>query len=239
MSNFIAGLALALVLSLIIFRLPLKRALRVSVIWLALFVVQEFSNLVEGLFFTTFLPTISLFFAASLIGLVVTFVEALLAGILWVPGTPVKPFSKEIKVYFEGNSWSSWVARIALASLLYFPIYFTFGAMISPFVIPYYQNSSLGLTIPSFTVIIPLEFARGFLYVAALLPIIALMKASRKYVYAGTAGLLYIAGAFVPFLTSNVLPIQLRIFHGLEILGDCIVYGAVLVLLLGQEKSVD
>lgn len=236
LSIWVAGLSLALVLSLILSQLPFAGSIRIAIAWLALFIIQQFSNLVEGLFFTTFLPTISLFLWANLIGLLVTLVEALLAGILFVPESSGRSFRNEIASYFEQRPWLSWTARIVVASLVYFPIYFSFGAAISPFVIPYYTNSSLGLRIPSFSVMVPLEFARGFLYVIALLPIVAVLKVRRRFVYAGTASLLYVAGAFVPFLAGPSLPVQLRIFHGLEILGDCLVYGAALVYLLASPK---
>jgi hypothetical protein len=213
------------------------RTIRIGVVWLALFIVQEFSNLVEAYFFTTYVPTIQLFFAASFVGLLVTFVEALLAGLLFVSGKVRRSFRIETQAYLRQRSWHSWILRLMFGSLGYFPIYFAFGALISPFVIPYYQNPSLNLRIPSFAVIVPLEFVRGFLYVLALLPLIALLRVQRKYVYAGTASLLYVAGAFVPFLSGPALPVELRIFHGLEILADCLVYGAALVYLFAPKRS--
>lgn len=236
-SNFIAGISLALVLGLMFVQLPFGRGIRIGLAWLALFIVQEFSNLVEGFFFTTVLSTTYLFVAASIIGLLVTFVEALLVGFLFTPNQVGRSFLKEIRAYFDQRSWYSWILRVVAGSIVYFPIYFAFGALISPFVIPYYQNPTMGLMIPSFTVMIPLELVRGFLYVIALLPIIAVLRVQRKYVYAGTASLLYVAGAFVPFLSGPALPVQLRIFHGLEILADCLVYGAALVYLFALERS--
>jgi hypothetical protein len=236
-SNFIAGILLALVLSLSFLQLPFTKKIRIGVAWLALFIIQEFSNLVEGYFFTTFLPTLSLFLAAALIGLLVTFVEALLVGILFVSKELTKSFREEIKKYFDQASRSSWTLCIVAASLVYFPIYFAFGALISPIAIPYYQDSTMGLRIPSFAVMVPLEFVRGFLYVLALLPFIAILQVRREYVYAGTASLLYVAGAFAPFLAGSALPVQLRAVHGLEILGDCLVYGAALVYLLNPGRS--
>jgi hypothetical protein len=89
----------------------------------------------------------------------------------------------------------------------------------------------MGLTIPSFTVMIPLEFFRGFLYVLALFPILAALRARRMQVYLATVSLLYVAGALIPFLSVSGFPIQMRIFHGVEILADCIAYGCVLVYL--------
>lgn len=225
-----------MVLALIFVQLPFGRGIRIGVAWLALFIVQEFSNLVEGYFFTTFLPTIYLFVAASFLWLLVTFIEALFVGLLFAPKKVGRSFTEEIRAYFDQRSWYSWILRVAAGSIVYFPIYFAFGALISPFVIPYYENSTMGLRIPSFAVMIPLELVRGFLYVIALLPLIAVLRVQRKYVYAGTASLLYVAGALVPFLSGPTLPVQLRIFHGFEILADCLVYGAALVYLFAPKR---
>ena len=236
-SYMVAGVTLALVLSLILLRLPFKWHIRFGMIWTALFAIQEFSNLLEGFFFTTFLPTLSLFFAAVFIGAVTTFIEAVSATMLFIPKERGDSFLNRVKEYFRQRSMSSWVWRMVWSSIVYFPIYFVFGAIISPYVIPYYSNPSLGLRIPSFSVMIPLEFVRGFLYVLIMLPIMAGLKGGRMHIYCCVASLLYVGGALVPFLAGPTLPVQLRIFHGLEILADCLVYGAALIHLLGWKTS--
>lgn len=236
-SNFIAGIFLASVLGLMFVQLPFSRGIRVGIGWLALFIIQEFSNIVEGYFFTTYLPTTYLFLAASLVGLVVTFIETLVVMILFNPKEAVRSFRNDMRTYLRQRSWGSWMLRVAVGSVAYFPIYFAFGALISPFVLPYYQDSSMGLRIPSFTVMVPLEFARGFLYVIALFPILAALRTLRKHTYAGIVSLLYVAGAFVPFLSGPTLPVQLRMIHGFEILADCLAYAAVLVYLFSPEHT--
>jgi len=235
-SNFIAGIFLAIVLGLLFAQLPFSRTVRTGLAWLALFVVQEFSNLVEGYFFTTYIQTTYLFFAASFNSLLVTLIEALLVGFLFALEKTDRSFVDEFRAYARRRFRRSWVLRIAAGSVVYFPIYFLFGALISPFVIPYYENSSIGLRIPSFTVMIPLELVRGLLYVLALLPIIALLRVERRYVFAGIVSLLYVAGAFAPFLSGPGLPIPLRIFHGVEILADSVVYGAALAYLFAFQS---
>lgn len=232
--NLIDGILLALVLGPISLHLPFNRRTRIAVIWLALFIIQEFSNTVEALFFTTYLSTTALFLAASLLGLVITLIEALAAGLLFNPQRPLESFAAEMRTYFKQRSSRSWLLRFAVGSLAYFPIYFTFGAMIAPFVLPYYQDPSMGLTIPSFTVMVPLEFFRGFLYVLALFPILATLRAQKRHAYFATVSMLYVAGALIPFLTVLGFPIPLRIFHGVEILADCLAYGAVLAYLFAR-----
>jgi len=235
--SFVGGVLLAFVIGSIFVQLPYNLAIRVGTMWLALFVIQQFSNIVEALFFTTYLPTTALFLAAALLGLVITFIEALAGAFLFHPQKPARSLAVDVRTYFNQRSSMSWMLRFAVGSLAYFPIYFTFGAMISPFVLPYYLDSSMGLSIPSFTVMIPLEFFRGFLYVIALFPIIAASRSGRKRTYLLTASLLYVAGAFVSFLTVSGFPVQLRIFHGVEILADCLVYAAILVYLFARSDK--
>ena len=234
--SFIAGISLALVLGLTFIKLPFKLGVRIGMAWLALFIIQYFSNLFEAYFFTTLFPTVLLFLAGILESLAITFIEALLVGILFVPRDIERSYMSEIKGYFAQRSRLSWTLRVIVASLIYFPIYLVFGGLVSPFVIPYYTDPSMGLMIPSFDVMTPVELIRGFLYVLALLPIIAGIRIKRRYLYVGIASLLYVLGAFMPLLTNLSWPVQLRVFHGLEILGDCLVYGAALACLFSSQR---
>ena len=121
-----------------------------------------------------------------------------------------------------------------MGSLIYFPIYYTFGSIIAPWILSYYDDPMqvFGLTIPPLEVMILLQFLRGFLYIVALFPIIATLRVSPRAMFLSVFGLIYIAGAFVPFIAYSTLPVFLRMVHGLEILADSIVYGAALVYLL-------
>jgi len=235
--SFISGILLALVLGSIFIKLPFKLGVRIGTAWLALFIIQYFSNLFEAYFFTTVFPTMLSFLAGVLESLVITFVEALLVGILFVPREIQRSYVSEIKSYFAQRSGFSWTLRIIVGSIIYFPIYLVFGGLVSPFVIPYYTDPSMGLMIPGFDVMTPVELVRGFLYVLALLPIIAGIRIKRGYLYVAIASLLYVLGAFMPLLTNLSWPVQLRIFHGLEILGDFLVYGAALAYLFGPPRK--
>lgn len=91
LSNFVGGISIALVLGLMFFQLAFKRATRIGIAWLTLFIIEEFSNTIEAHFFTTYVATIPLFLGAVLVGLVVTFVQAALVGVLFVPGQVESP----------------------------------------------------------------------------------------------------------------------------------------------------
>jgi hypothetical protein len=199
-------------------------------------VVQQFNNALEGYFFTALYPSVSIFAGSVLSSLGTTLVEGIVAGVLFLPEIHDKSLVSELSSYLRERSSASWGWRIVVGSVAYFPIYFFFGAFIWPFVAPYYANPSLGLRIPPFTVIIPLEFFRGFLYVMSLLTVFAATNASRRTVFAVVASILYVPGALVPLMSQRSLPPAIVPFHLVEILADSIVYGAILAYLLGRGQ---
>ena len=236
-SSVISGALLAAVLGFVFSRLPYRRLTRIAMAWSSLFIIQSLSNLVEAVFFTTAVPTATIFVAALVFGLIVTLPEAILAVMLFSPEKRDRSFKDDIRNYFGKRTGTSWLGRIALGSLVYFPIYYAFGSIIAPWILSFYDNPSqvFGLTIPPIGVIIPLQLLRGFLYIVALLPIIASLEVSPRSMLLSVAGLIFIAGAFVPYIAYSELPSFLRLVHGLEILADSIVYAAALVYILRIE----
>ena len=139
-----------------------------------------------------------------------------------------KDITAALKSHISSRTRNSWVKRIIAASVVYLPIYFIFGVMVSPFVIPYYSQPSSGLIIPSFTIIIPLELLRGFIYAVVLLVVFAGIKSGRRLNFVVASTLLFIPGAFFPLVWSMVSFSSLSPvapFHMVEMLGDSVVYG--------------
>lgn len=233
--SFLGGLILALQLAWILQQIRLKRPDLIAVTWLALFVIFALNNLVEGYFFTEIFTSASVFAGAVSISLLTTLGYSVLAGVLFLSENPEVSIVSEFRSFIGERAIASWALRIVVASIVYFPIYFAFGALISPFIIQYYTDPSMGLKVPPFTVMNPLEFLRGFLYVVALLPIFASFKGSRRTLYAVIASLLYVPGGFVPLIIQPSLPANIVPFHMVEILADSVVYGVVLTRLLGRK----
>jgi len=235
--NLLGGFILALQFLYVFSYVMLKRGGIITVTLLVLFVIFSFNNMLEAYFFTELFSSISVFVVSTIVSFLMSIVEAVLAGVLFLPRNPKRELTSELREYLRDRPLTSQVWRVLLASLAFFPIYLTFGALISPFIIPYYSNQSLGLKIPPFTVIAPLEFFRGFLYIVSLLPIIALFKKDRKKMFAVVVSLLYIPGAFVPLIIQPSLPANIIPFHMIEILADSIVYGGVITLLLSRRNN--
>jgi len=235
--HFVGGLLLGFVVGFVSSRLPFRNSIRIASLWLALFVIQYFANLVEYYFYST--VSLSGILPDLAEGLFVTLIEAVLIALLFVPVTRESAIGIEMKEFFEQRPGSSWVSRIVISSLVWIPIYFAFGMVVFPFIAPYYTDPSLGLslTLPSFGIVIPLQFVRGLIYVLVLLPLIAALRIGRKYLFGVLTLVLYVPGAFIPLLTNVLWPVTLRMIHGIEVLGDFVVFAAVIVALLKKKEG--
>lgn len=200
--------------------------------------IQFFANLIEEVFFTTRISTAAIFIGGILVGLAMSLAEAMAVVSLFKPGVPIQGLVTSLKSFFANRRAVSWLGIIILASVAYFPVYFTFGAIVSPFVVLYYTNPSngLSLTIPTLPTIVVVELLRGFLFVGAPLPILATLKGSNRAYFLSLASLFFIAGAFIPFIINTSLPLFLKSVHGLEILGDSVVYAAILTYLFLRPR---
>lgn len=233
--SLVGGALAAPLLSVLLRALSLKRAARLVLVWLGLFIVQIFADLIEGVFFTTRISTLPAFFGSTLLGLAVTLVESL-TGLLLFPSSSPSSSVLSLRPYF--SDWF-WLSRLAVGSVAYFPVYFVFGALVSPIVIPYYTDPSLGLglTIPSFSILIPIELLRGVLFVLALVSLIVEVRLPRRTTFILVALFLFVIGAFVPFVGGTDLPWVLKFYHSLEILADSVVYSAILVYLFKRVSN--
>jgi len=232
-SAFIGGVLMAVILAWIRSKTRLTKFGVISVFWFTLFVIQMFNNLLEALFFTNVFPSTKEFVEAIYVSMLTVLVEAFMAGVLFTSKKADLSLSSALHGYFDRRSRFSWSWRITAASLAYFPIYLFFGMLASPFIISYYMEPSLGLKLPPFTVIVPLEFLRGFLYVISLLPILASINRDRKIQYTTVASLLYVAGALIPLILESSLPPAIVPVHCVELLADSLAYGLIVVRLLG------
>jgi hypothetical protein len=213
--------------------LPGRAWSRLIVLWLALFVVQLFADLVEGAFFTTKISSATVFLGGTFVAMLVTFAEAGTAVLVFPSSVASMSIRDLLRDYLVERTGYSWAIRIAVGGLAYFPVYFLFGALVAPYVIPYYTNPSngLGLTIPPLSVLISVELLRGFLFVLCVFPVLAFGRYTPRGLFLFLASFFYIIGAFVPFVAGTTLPWFLKAVHSGEILADSIVYSAVLTYL--------
>lgn len=206
-----------------------------TVLWLNFFMVGSFSNMIEGYFFTEVFESGTMFIMGVLVVLFFSGVQASLASLLLERGE--RKLRTCLVEYFAEADAFRWFKRVAMGTLSYFPIYFFFGMLVFPFVEPYYSDPSMGLVVPPFTVIIPVEVLRGLLYVVTLLPMAASLGSNRRNNALAFAGMLFIVGAFIPLLGDQGLPSQIIPYHLAEIFSDSVVYGYVLARVLTKKKG--
>jgi hypothetical protein len=203
-------------------------------LWLDLLVVEFLNNYLEAYFFTTMYGTAAVLVQSVASALVSSVITATAAALLF--GYGISGITTLLKEHLSTRTSSSWILRIAVGSVAYFPIYFFFGLLISPFVLPFYSNPSFGLRIPSFAVMISVEFFRGFVYTLVLLPLLATAAGGRTTKFIALAAMLYIPGGLIALLGNPRLPPPIIPFHALEILADSIVYGFILSRILSRSS---
>jgi len=228
------GAILTVFLAWLVPKISLSRWSLALLVLVELLVVEYLNNYVEALFFTTRYTHLSVLVQSVASSLISSLINATAAALLL--GYGISGITASLKQYLSTRTSSSWILRIAVGSVAYYPIYFFFGMLIAPFVLPYYNDSSFGLRIPSFAVVIPVELFRGFVYTLVLLPLLATVVGGRTTKFIALAAMLYIPGGLIALLGTTGLPAPIIPFHGVEILADSIVYGLVLSRILGPPK---
>jgi len=142
--------------------------------------------------------------------------------------------------YFRAKSLHSWAPRYLALFVLFIVVYLFFGAIFSPYILPYYDNPNFGLqlTVPEPNVIFSLKFFRALAYLAAFTPLIASLHGDRFKTYATLMSLLYVAGGLASLLEAPSWPLGLRLAHGAELLFNSAVWSlAITFTLTGKNKG--
>jgi hypothetical protein len=165
---------------------------------------------------------------------------AVLLAVLFRPSGTERRLGPAIRAALAQRSWISWTWRFLLAGFLYLPTYLLFGMIVSPFVVPYYNNPELGLglVIPGVEVIVSLEVVRGLLFALTVFPLVALLGGSRRSLALWIGLTIAVLGAWAPMIEIAWWPPALRLAHGLEISGDSLVQGLTIAWLLGPANAI-
>jgi hypothetical protein len=163
-SSLIAGVLMGLTLGPLGTRLILPLFGRACLWLLLLLVLKWLINTIEAFFFTT-IPHAQLASSLAILAFGQVAVAVLLT-LLFRPQQTGPGLLARLRGTLAKWTGASWAWRFGLAALSYLPIYFAFGMIVAPFVLPYYDNPDLGLnlTVPGIGVILPLEIARGLPY---------------------------------------------------------------------------
>jgi hypothetical protein len=236
-SSLVAGFLMGLTLGPLSSRLNLPLFGRACLWLLLLLVLNGLINMVEALFFTT----ISHAQLASSLAILAfgQIAVALLLTLLFRPQKSGPGLLARLREALAQRTAVSWAWRFGVAALSYVPIYYLFGMVVAPFVLPYYDNPDLGLnlTVPGIVVILPLEIGRGLLYALTLFPLIAVLRGSywSRALWVGLT--IAVLGSWVPMIQALHWTPVLRLAHGLEITADALVQGLVLTWLLAPPDA--
>ena len=233
--SVLGGVLLALVFAWLVPRLTPSRGTVVAVLAFSLFLVEFVLNMVEGYFFSTVFASLGDFLAALPAAALVALLQAVLAVLLVPAAASGLRFRAALAAYTQNRALPGWILRWGGAAVLYFPVYFAFGAIVGPMVLVYYSSSQTGLVLPDPPTILAVELVRGALYVLALFPVLAILRWGQKAPFLAAAALVYVPGSFLPLVTRTWLPIQVITLQSLELLGDAVVYAFILSRILAPK----
>jgi hypothetical protein len=233
----ITGLLYAVLLRHILHSMTIGARGRFFSIWIAIWIVQMFNPLLEGIFFTDQLIGFTIVFGAVIFGMILPIIYTASAVILFKPENGDSSLRQRLREHFRKRRASEWGWRIAIASLSWTIIYFVFGNLVAPWVMPYYSdpNSGFNLVIPSLAELLALQTVRGFIYVVSLIPLAISINVDFRRAFTTIASLLFIGGGLAIFLIVETFPLALRLFHSVDLLADSIFFGYVFSYLLVRE----
>jgi hypothetical protein len=203
-------------------------AIRWIVLAVFAYVTFGLNNQIEAAIFTTFGG-----FTTMVVFLVLPCLGGAAAATLLLRSSGPPP---AITTVFRDRPASAWWWRLLVAWLGFPVIYTFFGMLVSPIVVPLYQQQEFGLTLPTMGTLIQVLLGRSALYLAVTLPVIALWGRSRRSLALALATAFFAMMGLIGLLTTTFLPPVLRITHSVEILADAVVYAGLLVLLFVPSK---
>lgn len=190
-----------------------------------LFVINGIGNHIEATIFTTLggqAGSVVMFFISS--ALCSLAVALLFSGPVGESGT------RTFRDFATFWAPASLAGRVLLALVVFPVIYFVFGGLISPIVVPYYEELAF-LNIPPISTLLPVLFFRSLLLFVVSLPVVVSWHGSRRSLFVGlTLG--HAAAVGVGGLVqTSFFPAVLRWTHGIEIFVDSVCYAWVLTAL--------
>jgi hypothetical protein len=160
-----------------------------------------------------------------------------LVAFLFPPQDRSQGFRTSLRAFFGGWSERQWAWRLIVAAVAFMPIYLFFGRLVVPFTYEYYREQMFGLTAPGWGQILPVLFLRSVLFLAASLPVLVTWGRSRLSLVLSLGFAMFVLVGGMGLVEGYWLPLNVRLFHGLEILADSLVYAWVLALLLVKKRE--
>lgn len=208
-----------------------SRLIRALALFLLLFICLGVNSVIELTIFSTF------FIHGGALAVVISMMVPSLFCAFGL--SYFLPFlSASLAQHLDIHSYSplSWMVRLLLAILAFPVVYFIFGMMVAPLVVPFYRTGVSFLVIPPLSTILPVQVLRSSLFLLASAPFLFFWTRSRaSLIVALGLAHCYLVGLF-GLIQATWMPPTVRISHSLEITADSFVYAAALVFLLVPRR---
>jgi hypothetical protein len=183
------------------------------------------STTVEGALFTTVSFLLPSVFCAT--------------AVVWLfPPVEKEPgLATMAREFFSGRAVGAWAWRVAVAVVVFVPIYLVFGLLVAPITAEYFQQGTYGLRQPSQNEILIVLLVRSALFLLACLPIVVMWQRSKRSLFLRLGFALFVLVGFLYMLGAYYMPLAVRVPHTLEILADSFTYAGLLVVLLTKSNS--
>lgn len=235
----LGSILLAFTLSFLSRNMSANWLLRWGILFELIWIFGAFGVVLEAFFFMTTGAVSSMsnaLFTLLNFLLPAIFLSALVA-VLFQPIMAIEPCQHRLQIYAMFYKRSTWMWRIILVLLAYPVTYIVFGLLVQPFIKKFYIAGQYELTIPTWGQLIPLQLTRSVLLLLASAPIMVWWQSSPRKVWLALGSSIFILTAFMAVITAYWFPWQLRLFHGLELLADALVYTGVLVVCLSVTEN--
>jgi hypothetical protein len=236
---FAGSTLLALALSFVARRLRANLLVRWVILFELMWVFVVVGMVIESFFFMdtgAVSSWINSLYTMLSFLLPVLFLSALEA-VLFRPAQSAKNCLKCMQSFFATRRLPAWLWRVAAALFAYPLAYFLFGLLVNPLISEYYMQGMYELTIPSWGELIPLQLVRSIIFLMASLPVVAWWRGSQRSLWVSLGVSIFVMTAFMAVITSYWFPWQMRLFHGLELLADAMVYAGALTVLFRPASA--
>jgi hypothetical protein len=228
--SVLAGILGAVTIGPLAARLRLPAGQRFAVVLLVVYLLSTLTNEVEALLFIKGSSA-----RVLLTGAVLAVGLAAPVTLLFEPPDTELTVGAALRRTLATRPWWSWLWRFAVAGILWVPVYLVFAAADAPFVHRYYHETGTTFTIPSNGVLFGAELARGVLHALVLGALAALLARGRRTTWFWLALAFATLNAWLPLVQRTDWPYYLRTANIVEVSCDAVVYGGLVVLLLGAK----
>ena len=167
-----------------------------------------------------------------------TLLFSIVSSIIYEPKQASESFITNLLNFFKKHSKGKWIWKFILAIISFPIIYFFFGILVSPIVTIYYDELVKGLFLPNPQTIIFIQLIRSTLFLLITIPIIINWTSGKTHLILALGCAHFVMVFAYDFYLAIVMPIELVLIHGIEILLDSFVYSWVLIRILNTRGEI-